>query len=760
MNNKARYNRVKDRMRSMTAAEKAETVCCRGELSVAEDEVSFRRETGDRAGHLVVASKRTMAYPSPSMLACGFDPEAVSAVAASIAEEVRLDGHNLLLGPSAAVMRSPLDGMNSRRFSEEPYLTGKMAAAFLQGLRSKGVEGCLTEFGCSHSEDDKYIADNLIDPAVLGDLYMESFRVAVSEGEAMAVRMSEGKLNGHRLWNDAATLTRLKREAGFDGAVMLPPSFDGDVRAALEAGADMAPGIGEKAASGLADSVKRGRLEGDVLDAAAMRCLAMADSLRDVPVVTGHDPEKAFNTARRAARDCMVLLKNEGGLLPLGTGKTAVIGFAAERKPQDIFRMFSTPECSGRSLLEGLEENGADVVYARGYNPDGSTNPELVREAREALRQAGRGILAVELPPGAESEGYDRRDMKLPDGILRLADFLISEELPIACVVMCGSAVEMPFGYGMKSILFTGRCGDVTGPAAADIITGKVNPSGRLSFSWPARADMTAPESRHIYSEGYATGHRAAEFGSPFEGYPFGYGLSYSGIEFLGARIDRHVIIGERQKADILFRIRNSGDRAAAFVAQVYLRRGNSKMRKLVAFRKVFVLPGQIRNEHVEIEAPRFMEFDPSSGEKVFCAGQYTLELATCCDDEGVLDTFGMSVFPKEWNTVSTAEERMEESTAHLADVSAGDDDEPQDEDDITVDDVRRTMSGRAAAAVLEEMAADAKRPFGDRWREALFRMPLKALNRLAGYPIDGKMAARAVRGAAGRRSGGFRLGK
>lgn len=760
MNNKARYNRIKDRISSMSDAEKSDIVCGRAGIAAAEGPESVRRETGEKAGPLAVISEKGMSYPAPSILACGFDPEITASVAASLAEELRLSGANLLLGPSAAIMRSPLDGRNSQRFSEEPYLAGKMAASFLLGLRSRGIEGCLTEFGCGHSEDGAFTEDNVIDPAVLGDLYMESFRIAVSEGEATALLLSAGKLNGERLWMSPETMSRLRKEAGFDGAVIMPEGFEADAAAAVSSGTDLFPGASEKNSKKLAESVKKGKLESEALDAAAIRAYAVTDSLRSVPVVTSHDGKKAFSTARRAARDCMVLLKNDDGFLPLGEGKTAVIGYAAQKRPEEPFRMFSVTEASGQPLLEALEEYGEDVIYAKGYNADGSTNPYLVREAREALREAGRGILAVCLPSGAESEGYDRRNMKLPDGVLRLADFLAAEGLPLACVVMTGSAVEMPFAYGMKSILFTGRCGDATGPAAADILTGRANPSGRLSFTWPARAEMTVPQEKHIYSETYATGHRAAEFGHPFEGYTFGSGLSYSEIEFLGARIDKHVIIGERQKADILFRIRNSGDRVSSFTAQVYLRRGNSRMRRLVAFRKVHILPGQIRNEHVEVEAPRFMEFDPETGEKVFCAGQYTLELATRCDDAGILDSFEMSVFPKEWNTVETAEERAEKVS-----IAAGKEqprlrEKTEDGDDISFNDVRRTMAGRAIAAELEELADDTERPYHEEWKKAVLSMPVTTLNCLAGYPLDTRLAARAVRDTLGKRTGGLRFGK
>jgi len=763
MNYKARYNRIRDRVAAMSVTEKAELVCGIRGYSPAEGPVSFGALTEDQSCAMSDIRTREMSYPSPSMLACSFDTGAAEDTAAMLAEEFRMEGKRLMLGPSGAVMRSLTDGRNSERFSEEPYLTGEMSAAFLRGLRKRGVEGCLTELGCSHMEDGRFTKDNIVDAGTLSELYLESFRKAVEDSDVCAAVLSDGMLMGSRIWLDPALLERIRRQTGFGGVLIKPCGMPGDAVSAVAAGTDMIGGGTAEDVKAIEDAVKKDILSRDALDSAAIRVMAMNEDIDDAPVVISHDAVKAFNTARRAARDSMVLLKNEGGLLPFSQGeKIAVIGYAAEKKPEEIGRLFSHTEPSGVSLLEGLEECGAEVIYAKGYNPDGSTNPDLIREAREALAQTGKGLLAVCLPVGTESEGYDRRDMRLPDGVLRLADHLISDGHRLACAVMTASAVELPFVNGIEALLYTGNCGDVTGAAAADIMTGRVCPSGRLSFTWPDKMSMTAPEAGHVYREGFATGHRAAELGRDFSGFPFGYGLGYAGIEFLGAMIDKHVIIGERQKAEILYRIRNNGDRPSAHVLQVYLKRENSPIRKLVAFKKVHILPGQVRNERLEIEASSFKVYDPESDSRVFCAGQYTLEIAEYCGDGGVLDSFEMSVFPKEWTGVTPIEGRTGINSEEIRNAPAGAEgsDQPSAPDEVTFRTLYSSINGKAVRAELESVLDSTERENHSAWKGAVTDMPVNVFLAMRKGVINEKRAARAVRSTVRRNTGGYWFGK
>ena len=762
MNYKARYNRIKDRVSSMSVTEKAELVCGLKGPSSGDGTVSCRTAAEDASESLVRMTESDIVYPSQSMLACSFDTDTVKKAASFIGRGNRMNGRQLVMGPSAAVMRSPLDGRNSERFSEEPFLTGKMAAAFLNGLRESGVEGCLTELGCAHSEEGLYSADHIVDPDTLGGLYLESFRIAVKEGEPSAVMLSPGRLNGRYIWLDSDLLARLRKETGFDGTVILPEHVPGDRITAIQSGADMLRGSGPSDVKKIEKAVRKEELPQEALDAAAIRVGTLLENYGDIPVITGNDMKAAMSAARNTARECMVLLKNEDGMLPLAAGgKVAVIGFAAEEMPRELPDLFSIPYPGGSSLLDGFRDCGTDVIYEKGYNADGSTNPTLISRAREAVKEAGRGIFVIGLPEGTESRGYDKKDMRLPDGVLRLADFLVSDGYPVACVIMTASAVEMPFEYGMKAVLYCGYCGSAAGLAAADILTGRTEPSGRLSFSWPASASMTAPEQRNIYREGLATGHRAAELGRAFTGYPLGYGLSYSRTEFLGARTDKHVIIGEHQKVDILYRIRNSGDRAAAFVPQVYLRRGSSPLRKLVAFRKIYLLPGQIKNEHIEIDASDFMIRDPATGENVFCAGQYTLELSNFCSADGIMDTFEMSVFPKEFTSVSPVEERTGMNSS-LFSGTGGKETEQHPEknrDEITFREAAGTMSGRNLNAELEAVLEETERPCREQWEKAVADLPVMTFVSMKEDAVDAGRASRAVKAAVRQQAGGHWFG-
>ncbi|MBQ9959124.1 MAG: glycoside hydrolase family 3 C-terminal domain-containing protein, partial [Oscillospiraceae bacterium] len=684
------------------------------------------------------AAQCAVQFPAPSALAGSFDRELVADVAEAIAEQCRAAGVGLLVGPSLALQRDAACGDNFMRFSEDPLLAGSLAAAFTEGLRKGGVLCCLTDFGVSASVNDRAATDVLADKQTLQDIWFEAARTAFAAAPA-AVMCSESKLGGCASAQHEWLLGRVLREQlGFEGAVFQPVGGADDAAAAVAAGAPLRLAGGGAAAKQLENALQSEQLTHAQLDAAAEQALnllqdAQASALQPMPC----NMEKHRALARRAARECMVLLKNDGGVLPFAEGgDIAVIGAFAEAQPQNAFGVLQPKPYKQTSLLSAFAEAGQSYIYAAGYNPDGSSNSTLISEAKLALQQAGRGILVLGLPQGEESALYDREHLRLPDGMLKLADTLSAENLPLAVVLFTAGPVLLPFESRVPALLYSGAAGEAAGEAAADILLGRANPTGRLAQSWPRTAAQLPaageqPARTLPLAEDTCLGYRGFDAADVSPLYRFGHGLSYASLVFEQAEMDRSSVMGERQKITVSCRVSNPTERVLNATLQLYAGLRGDSLQTLAAFGKVRLLPGQTEIAELALHADCFSQYDPVQDRRRLASGSRSISLDDVKNGKRV--TRAQFVLQVSARDGYVAPPRVPASELPANDGSCAKFAAPAADTQhfglhSTLQQLKTTLAGRAMFEELSLLVEESAHPNKAAYLAALLRLPVRLL--------------------------------
>jgi beta-glucosidase len=587
----------------------------------------LRKQTERAADAGLRASQSATCFPTASALGCSWDPDLAREVGAALGAEARAQNIAAVLGPGINIKRHPLCGRNFEYFSEDPHLSGRLAAAMVDGLQSQQVGGCVKHFAANNQETDRMRVSADVDERTLREIYFPAFEHVVTVARPWLVMCSYNKVNGEYASQHRWLLTDVLREEwGFDGLVVSDWGAVHDRVAALRAGLDleMPPKIGVSDRE-IVDAVAAGDLDEAVLDLAAARVLRLVlRSRRRQP--GGMDTAAHHALARRAAAQSLVLLKNDG-VLPL-TGMAgravAVIGELA-RTPR--FQGAGSSQVSPTRVdvpLDALATAlpGATIRFAAGYRIDGSSpgpvtdaraatapvpGEDLVAEAVSVATGADVILVFLGLPPAEESEGYDRAHLDLPDAQTSLLNQL-AEAVPgtPSVAVLCnGGAVRTStWDHAASAVLECWLAGQATGSAVSDVLTGAVNPSGRLAETIPLRlADCPAylnfpGEEGHVrYGEGVFAGYRGYDALELPVAYPFGHGLSYSSFSYRDLRISQ---AGSADAGDLAVTVRctisNTSDRAGHEVVQVYIGDPAAAVtrppRELKAFAKIGLEPG------------------------------------------------------------------------------------------------------------------------------------------------------------------------
>lgn len=652
--NKAQEMRHRETVAKMTLAEKARL--CSGKdawhteqlekygiegIFMSDGPHGLRIETDDTV--VDQHSKPATCFPAASALACSFDRDLAREVGEALGAEAAAEGLDLVLGPGVNIKRSPLCGRNFEYFSEDPYLAGEMAAAQIVGIQSTGVGACIKHYAANSQENRRLVSDSTLDNRALHEIYLEAFRIAVQKARPYAVMSAYNQVNGEYAGESEYLIEEVLRgRFGFDGAVISDWSAVCDRVQGIRAGLDLEmPGKASGTTRLIIDAVKSGELDEKKLDDCVVRLLALEARCKDAhklrrPV----DFDLHHELVRRAAAESAVLLKNDNNLLPFADGKPfAVIGaFATAPRYQGAgSSRVNATRVSG--VLDELDALGVEHLYAQGYNADGSTNPTLLAEAKEAAEKAGRAVIFVGLPEQYESEGYDREDMSMPDGMLRLIDAVLSVCPKTAVYLMLGAPVLLPFADRAPAILCGYLGGQAAGQAAADVVTGRICPGGRLAESWPQKqADVPCAryygKNRKLaeYREGVYVGYRYYIPAGVRPLYAFGHGLSYTRIEIDGISCDRKTL-GAGEKAVLTFRVRNAGKRDGYAVPQVYIARRDDPYRVLRCFEKVHLFAGESRILKVELDADSFAFHDGQRDRRFIEMGDHTVMVGYASDD-------------------------------------------------------------------------------------------------------------------------------
>ena len=528
----------------------------------------LRRQESDADMLGVNESRPATCFPTAVSTAASWDPALLAQIGAAIGEEAKAQGVGLVLGPGVNMKRDPLCGRNFEYFSEDPLLAGKLAAGFIRGLEGQGVGSSLKHFAANSQEYCRFNSDGVMDERTLRELYLPAFEIAVKEGKPSTVMCAYPKLNGVHCSEHKELLTDvLRNEWGYEGLVVTDWGAMNDRIAGFRAGCDLnMPGGSAYMEREVVKAVRSGELPEAAVDACAARVLKLAFRVAETliaPAACDHEAHHAL--AKRAACAGAVLLKNEGGVLPLREGTSlAVIGHMAKALR---FQGAGSSHINPTRLSQPVNFLPG-AVYAAGCDARGETNDALLAEAVEAARTAETAVVFAGLPDRYESEGFDRTDMRMPEGHARMIEAVAAANPNTVMVLLCGAPVECPWAERVRAILYLGLPGQAGGEAAADLLYGRAEPAGRLAETWPLRysdcvsAPWYAKTKDALYLEGLYTGYRYYDKAEKAVRWPFGYGLSYTRFQYSDLKIDGDTVT---------VTVTNCGDRPGAEVVQLYI---------------------------------------------------------------------------------------------------------------------------------------------------------------------------------------------
>jgi beta-glucosidase len=559
-------------------------------------------------------------FPTAALTACSFDIGLIREIGEAIAEEAADQGVSVVLGPGVNIKRGPLCGRNFEYFSEDPHVSGELGAAFVRGVQDKGVGACVKHFAANNQEKNRMVSDSVVDERALRDIYFPAFEKVVKTARPAAVMCSYNKLNGTYSSENSHLLTDILRgEWGYDGVVVSDWGATANRVSGLAAGLDLEmPGSGKYNTRKLVRAAESGELPESTLDRAAARVVSLMLRYPGSGLRPGGDDlyERHHSLARRAAAESVVLLRNERSVLPLDPGaKIAVIGaFAKKPRYQGAGSSSVNPtrlDCAWDELLQDFP----DALFAPGYSLAGregrvaGTDRALLDEAACVARAVDCAIVFAGLPEEYESEAFDRESFAMPDTHAALMRAVCAANPNTAVVIHAGAPVDLAPAERAAALLYAYLGGQAGGGAIADVLTGRVNPSGRLAETVPLRIEDTpcygyfGTDDRTVeYREGVFVGYRHYEARNIPVAYPFGHGLSYTTFEY-SERTETDLGGGVKR---VSVTVTNTGDRAGAETALFYEeadahRDAGAPARELRGFGKVFLKPGESAEITVDI---------------------------------------------------------------------------------------------------------------------------------------------------------------
>lgn len=638
------------------------------------------RKQDDKADHLGVNdSIKAVCFPAGCATASSFSRETVEFLGESIGEECQAEGVSTVLGPAMNIKRSPLCGRNFEYYSEDPFLSTEIAGAFVHGVQSRNVGTSPKHFMANNQEYHRMTSSSEMDERTMREIYLASFEGMVKKEKPWTIMNSYNRLNGTYLCENKEILTDILRdEWGFDGYVMTDWGAMNDRVSALKAGCELEM----PASSGITDAeivaaVKDGTLAEEVLDQACERILNIVyrfEENRDKEAV--FDYEKDHESARKIEEECIVLLKNEEDILPLKKETKAVfIGKYAEAPRFQGGGSSHINTFKVESAVEAVNawEEGVKPVYVKGFDDaEDETDEALLKEAVEAAKNADTAVIFAGLPDSFESEGYDRKHMRMPDCQNRLIE-AVSEVQPNTVVVLHnGSPVEMPWIDRVKGVVEAYLGGQAVGGAVVNVLYGKVNPSGRLAETFPLRLEDTpcyltygGEYDKSVYSEGVFTGYRYYASKDMKVLFPFGYGLSYTTFEYSNLVLDQKEI-KESGKLTVSVDVTNAGSCAGKEVVQLYVSAKESKMkrpvRELRGFDKIALEPGETKTVSFTLDKRAFAYWSVQIHDWHVESGDYEIQIGKSAQEIILKDSVQVeseTVIPKVFTINSTMGEIM-----------------------------------------------------------------------------------------------------
>ena len=595
---------------------------------------------GDQLG--LNGSVPATCFPTAATMANSWDPALGEEMGRRLGEEAASQDVSVLLGPGLNIKRSPLCGRNFEYFSEDPYLAGKMAASYIRGIQANGISACPKHFAANNSELRRQASDSVVDERTLREIYLTGFEIAVKEGHPRSIMSSYNMINGVYANENRHLLQEILRdEWGFDGFVVSDWGACNDFTDGVRAGSHLEmPGTGGDGPEQLMQAVREGRVPESEIDVRVDELVDVVLSTRkatDLYKGKPFDMDAHHAFAQKCSEESIVLLKNDGGILPLSRGaKVAVIGeFARKARYQGAGS--SVVNCTKLDhTMDVIGEFGFDLAgFEAGYPRHGAPDAEMEGRAAALAKKADYVLLYLGLDEISESEGLDRPHMKLPESQVRLLKAVSAVNPNVIVVMSAGSAVEMPWLDSAKALVHGYLCGQAGARAVLRVILGEVNPSGKLSESYPLKYEdcssanyFPARERTVEYREGLYVGYRYYETVKAPVLFPFGFGLSYTRFAYSDLSADA------KQAA---FTLTNTGERDGAEVAQLYVRAVNPSVyrpaKELKGFAKVFLKAGESRRVVIPLDDKAFRYFNTRTNRFETDGGAYEILIGASVAD-------------------------------------------------------------------------------------------------------------------------------
>lgn len=577
------------------------------------------RRQAEAADHLGLnPSLPATCFPTAATVANSWNEELVEIMGEHLGKEAVAQNVNVLLGPGVNMKRNPLAGRNFEYFSEDPYLAGKLAAGMIRGIQSQGVAACVKHFAVNNQEERRMVIDTIVDERTLREIYLTAFEIAIEEGKSKSVMSSYNMLNG-AFTNENLHLMRdiLRKEWGYEGVVVTDWGGSNDRVAGLIAGneLEMPTTAGETNAEIVA-AIKSGKLKEEILDECVDRLLELNFSTTaalqaEKPNI---DKQAHHHMAQKVAEESIVLLKNQDQILPISKQKkVAVIGdFAQAARYQGAGSSIVNPTILEHTVPNLAQSGLTSIGFAQGFDRYGKKSNSKIKEACMLAEKADIVLLYIGLDEVTEAEGLDRQNAQIPANQIELIDALYQVNPNIVAVLSCGAVVEMPWINQVKGLVHAYLGGQAGAQAVLRVLTGEVNPSGKLAETYPLRYEDT-PSYYHFpgkevsveYREGPYIGYRYFDTADVDVLFPFGYGLSYTSFDYANLQVT---------KQGVSFEITNSGEVAGMEVAQLYVGSQSKQIyrprKELKGFIKVQLQPGETKSVSIPFDNKTFRYFN------------------------------------------------------------------------------------------------------------------------------------------------------
>ena len=646
-------------------------------IMVTDGPHGLRKQLGDPKQVGLTDSVPATCFPTASALAATWNRDLIYQVGVALGEECRQEKVSVILGPGVNIKRSPLCGRNFEYFSEDPYLTGEIAKSLINGVQSQGIGTSIKHFAANNQETRRMTTDSIVDERALREIYLTGFEIAVKEAQPWTVMCSYNRINGTYASDNKYLMTDILRdEWGHQGLVVTDWTAMNERIDALKAGVDLEmPGPAKDNTEKIIAAVRSAALEEADLDRAVERILTLIFQAQEtLSTEYTYDKGAHHSLARRVAGEGAVLLKNDGNLLPLQPdARIALIGrFAKSPRFQGAGSSQMHP-----TRLDNLYDEMAKLVgensltYAPGYTETGDTADEtLIQEAIDIAQQADVVVICAGLTNLYEIEGLDRRHMNLPAGHDVLIQRLASAHKNVLVVLSNGAPVEMPWVKDVPTMVEGYLGGQAGAGAIADILTGKVNPSGKLAETFPVRLADTPAQPYPggpltvEYRESIYVGYRYYDAAKVDVLFPFGHGLSYTTFDY------RHLTVNHSGDTMVVkFRVRNTGKVAGKEIAQLYVRDMQSTIfrpdKELKGFAKVELQPAEEAEIIFTLDKRAFAFYDVGSCDWIVEAGDFEIQVGASSRDIRLTTTLPVSAY-------GTASPINKEKLAAYYDVSVG----------------------------------------------------------------------------------------